>query len=142
MGMQTRGSIPAWRRRSALCVLTILAMALISPSDAWAQRSTEQFVPIGQSPGLSGIVTYTGEVAEIDPVARTITLRGTTDPGQVTVAVVRSTRVWLDRSSVGRSSLIGRFGDLVPGTVVEIHFQDPERRQIAAWIKVESDRSD
>ena len=131
MGMWTRGSMPERALICTLCALTVLMIMTACPTGAWAQRSTEQFVPIGQSPGLSGVVTVAGEIAGSDPVARTITLRRDTDPRPVTVAVVRSTRIWLDRSSVGRPSLTGRFADLVPGSVVEIHFQDPERRQIA-----------
>ena len=142
MGTQTRTRVTARRRRGALFALALLGVVFVCPTSALGQRSTEQFVPIGQSPGLSGFVTYTGEIAEIDLSGRTITVGRPADAETVTVTVARGTRIWLDRSSVGRPSLPGGFADLVSGSVVEIHFQDAGRRQFADWIKVESDRSD
>ncbi len=132
----------ARHRSGAILALTVLLVAVICPVTASSQLSTEQFIPIGQSPGLSGIVTYVGEIAEADPGTRTVTMRRPTDVETITVRVAQSTRIWLDRSSVGRSNLSGSFADLAPGSVVEIHFVDPQRRRFADWIKVESDRPD
>ncbi|NNG05342.1 MAG: hypothetical protein HKM95_14755 [Inquilinus sp.] len=140
--MTMRKRRPTTARRGALFALAMSAVVLFCPIGVWGQRTTEQFIPIGQSPGLSGTVTYAGEIAATDPGARTITLSRPADAGTVTVGVARNTRIWLDRSSVGRPTLAGRFADLAPGSVVEIHFRDPDRRQVAEWIKVESDRPD
>ena len=142
MGMRTRGRVTTRRHQRALLAIALSAMVLICPAGAPAQRATEQFIPIGQSPGLSGTVTYTGEIAEIDLGARTITMRRPGDAALVSVTVVRRTLIWLDRSSVGRTNLSGTFADLVPGGVVEIHLQDPEDQRLADWIKIASDRPD
>lgn len=123
----------------ALCVL---AMVSLGATSAQGQEATERYIPIGQSPGLSGTVTYTGEITGVDPEARIVTLDRPADARRVTVTVTERTRIWLDRSSVGRPNLTGQFADLRQGALAEIHFQDGEPAQVADWIKIESDRPD
>lgn len=120
--------------------LVVSAMVIIVAPAAHGQQSTEQFIPIGQSPGLSGTITYAGEITGVDPGLRSLTMRRAAEGDAVTVTVASDTRIWLDRSSIGQPSLSGDFADLLPGSVVEIHFRDPERRRLADWIKVASDR--
>ena len=134
--------MPVLRHRGALLAAALSAAILISPAEAPGQRATEQFIPIGQSPGLSGTDTYTGQIAEVDRGARTISMSRTEDAAMVSVTVARRTLIWLDRSSVGRTNLAGTFADLVPGRVVEIHLLDPEDQRVADWIKIASDRPD
>ncbi len=137
---------PLRRRNRALMgrtvevVFTAAAALLIATGAAQSQRSTEQFIPLGQSPGISGIVTFLGEITGVDPVGRSVTMSRTAEPGMVTLTVARQTQIWLDRSLIKRPTLTGTFADLVPGSAVEVHFQDPERRQVADWIKIQSDR--
>lgn len=142
VGMQIQTRPTARRYCATFFVLALFGVICATSTAAMGQRSTEQFIPIGQSPGLSGIVTYTGEIAEIDPSGQTITVRGPAGSETVTVTVSRRTRIWLDRSSIGLPSLPGKFADLGSGSVVEIHFQSAVRRQTADWIKVASDRQD
>ena len=142
MGVRTHGQVTVRRRRVALLAAAVSAVIVICPAEAPGQRATEQFIPIGQSPGLSGTVTYTGEIAELDRGARTISMRRPGDAAMVSVTVARRTLIWLDRSSVGLTNLAGTFADLVPGRVVEIHLLDPEDQGIADWIKIASDRTD
>ena len=104
-----------------------------------AQRTTEQFIPIGQSPGLSGVVTYMGEIVAVQSGSGTLTMRRPGDAGTVTVAITGDTQIWLDRSAIGLSNVTGGFGDLAVGGVAEIHFRDQDTRRNAAWVKVQSD---
>ena len=113
-----------------------LAIALLGAiSHAHGQKETELYIPIGQSPGLSQKYTSIGEIAEVDPRAKTVTIA---DPaGRRTVKITEKTRIWLDRSKLKRTNLPGSFDDLQKGRRVEVKYEDPQRRDVAEWVKVE-----
>lgn len=111
---------------------------LLGASPTLGQMMTEQFIPMGQSPGLSGKYTEVGEIRQVDVEGRTITLGGAA--GGRAVAVTEQTRIWLDRSKLQQTSIAGGFADLRKGSQVEVMYEDDKRRQAAAWIKVESTR--
>jgi hypothetical protein len=46
------------------------------------------------------------------------------------------TDIWLDRSEQRQTALVGGPADLVIGRTVEVKFADPQRRELADWIKV------
>jgi hypothetical protein len=99
-----------------------------------AQKATEQFIPIGQSPGLSGEQTLIGRIEAADPVARTVIVA--MEEKRETVVVTESTRIWLDRSPLRLPNVKGSLADLVPGRMTEVKLAAPDR-QVAEWIKVE-----
>ena len=113
-----------------------LAIVLLGGiSYAHGQKETEQYIPIGQSPGLSQKSTSIGEIAEVDPQAKTVTIA---DPaGRRTVKVTEKTRIWLDRTKLKQTNLTGSFADLKTGRRVEVKYDDPQRREVAEWVKVE-----
>ena len=120
--------------RVSLTMGALLLALLAGTAAARAQKATEQFIPIGQSPGLSSIVTDIGAIAAANEAARTISLDRAA--GGREVEVTERTRIWLDRSSLGRASLEGRFIDLKVGRQVEVKYEDDVRRANAEWIKV------
>ncbi len=120
--------------RGSLTTGAVLLALLAGVPEVRAQKATEQFIPIGQSPGLSSIVTDIGAIAAADSSARTITLDQAA--GGREVEVTERTRIWLDRSSLGRGSIEGRFVDLKVGRQVEVKYEDDTRRGNAQWIKV------
>jgi hypothetical protein len=124
-------------RKSLIALGAVIALLLGAPL-ALGQMMTEQFIPMGQSPGLSGKFTDLGEIKQVDVEGRTITLGGAA--GGRAVAVTERTRIWLDRSKLQQTSVAGSFADLRKGRQVEVKYEDDERRQTAAWIKVESTR--
>jgi hypothetical protein len=113
-----------------------LAIALLGAiSHVHGQKETELYIPIGQSPGLSQKHTSIGEIAEVDPRAKTVTIA---DPaGRRTVKITEKTRIWLDRSKLKRTNLAGSFADLQKGRRAEVKYEDPQRRDVAEWVKVE-----
>ncbi len=117
----------------ALIGLLVALMAAISP--AHGQKETERYIPIGQSPGLSPKYTYIGPIEAVDPDTQSIKIAG-----DHTVKISAQTRIWLDRSPLKLTNTTGAFTDLQPGRKVEIKFEDPERRQVAQWVKVELTR--
>lgn len=124
--------------RTLLSVTGILVAMLCAISHAHGQKATEQFIPIGQSPGLSVKYSSIGEIADVNAAARTVTIA---DPaGRRTVRVTDRTRIWLDRTKLKQTNLSGSFTDLQKGRRVEVKYEDPARRDVAEWVKVEVDR--
>ena len=124
--------------RKGLIGLGAIIALLLGARLALGQMMTEQFIPMGQSPGISGKFTDLGEIKQVDVGGRTITLGGAA--GGRAVAVTERTRIWLDRSKLQQTNVAGDFADLRKGRQVEVKYEDDERRQAAAWIKVESTR--
>jgi len=113
-----------------------VAVALLGAiSNAHAQKETERYIPLGQSPGVSQKYTSIGEIADVDQQKQMVTI---VEPaGRRTVKITEKTRVWLDRTKLKQANLTGSFADLQKGRRVEVKYQDPERRQVADWVKVE-----
>ena len=113
-----------------------VAVALLGViSHAHGQKETERFIPIGQSPGVSQKHTSIGEIAEVDQQKQMVTI---VEPaGRRTVKITEKTRIWLDRTKLKQTNLVGSFTDLQKGRRIEMKYADPESRQIADWVKVE-----
>jgi len=114
----------------------VLIAALGGIPPAHGQEATERYIPIGQSPGVSGTLTSIGEIAEVDPRERTVTIAEAA--GRRTVRITDKTRIWIDRSKLKLTNLTGSFGDLEKGRLMEVKYEDPADRQIADWVKVEA----
>lgn len=119
-----------WIVRSALALSAL-------PFAARAQKATEQFIPIGQSPGLSGKSTVIGTIEAADASARTMTVAS--GPTTYRCALTDRTRIWLDRSAQQLAATAGRLADLQKGRRVEVKFADATRKT-AEWVKVEAGR--
>jgi ABC-type sugar transport system substrate-binding protein len=109
--------------------------ALGSASWAFAQEATEMYVPIGQSPGVSGKTTVIGTVQALNAAARTLTVAGPS--GLQTFAITAKTRIWLDRSAAKQSNQSGSLPDLQQGRRVEVKPQSAAAKAGADWIKVQ-----
>ncbi len=114
--------------------LAVIVATLCWASSAQAQMMTEQYIPIGQSPGISGKHSYIGQIESVDTSNRTITVRG--PEGARTIKVTDKTWIWLDRSQQRRSNTFAKMSDLQPGRRVEVKYTEYQRKDTAAWIKV------
>ncbi len=116
----------------------VVGLVLWSGTLAHSQQATEMFIPIGQSPGLSGKVCVMGTVEAIDPQARTVNVTGSVGTWRVTIT--DRTKIWLDKSKQRLNNQTGSFSDLRQGVLVEVKFVDGERRDggPADWIKVQA----
>ncbi len=113
-----------------------LAVALFAAiSYAHGQKEAERFIPIGQSPGVSQKHSSIGEIAAVDPAARTVTIAEPS--GRRTVRITDKTRIWLDRTRLKQTNVTGSFADLQKGRRAEVKYEDPTSRQTAEWVKVE-----
>ena len=101
-----------------------------------ANPMTERFIPIGQSPGLSGTVTFIGTVDSIERTDMIITVRNQNQSRRA--KVTEFTNIWLDRSAVGQPSTVGSFPEVRVGSHVEVKFRDADPAGAAEWIKVQA----
>jgi hypothetical protein len=118
---------------------SLVSVALAAALSGWgsqalAQRTTERFIPVGQSPGVSGVRSYLGQLVAVDAGRRTVGVRDPKGPG--TVKVTARTLIWVDRSAQQLTNEVGSFTDLLTGRRVEIKFVDDETKDTADWIKV------
>ena len=124
--------------RAVVAGLGLAITFLCATSYAHGQKATEQYIPIGQSPGLSHKYTWIGQISDMNTRDQTVTIA---DPGGARVMkVTDKTRIWLDRTKIKQPNLRGVFADLQKGRVAEVKYLDPEHRQIADWVKVEISR--
>ncbi len=94
-----------------------------------AHPATERYIPIGKSPGVSRI----GVIEAVNVADRSIRVGG--QEAAHWVRLTDRTRIWLDRTKLSKSNLLGGFSDCQAGRTVEIHYED-ESRAVAAWIKI------
>jgi hypothetical protein len=99
------------------------------------QKSTEMFIPLGQSPGVSQKVTVIGTIETINAVKRTISVAGPS--GTTSAQITDRTWIWLDRSKLRLTNQYGTFEDLRKGKLVEVKHEGSGSKGPAEWIKVE-----
>jgi hypothetical protein len=117
-------------------VLVLVAMAAFGmPGAAVAQEATEQFIPIGESPGVSREESYLGECVAYDAEDRVLQMHG--NRGIRRILITEKTRIWLDRSPIEQTNVVGDPGDLLPGRRMEVRYADPDDKEVADWVKVE-----
>ncbi len=113
----------------------VLVTLFVGLSDVQAQRASEIFIPIGQSPGLSGKYTEIGEIDAANAQDQTITM--TNSSGSYTVEITESTNIWLDRSKLQLTNQKGAFVDCQTGRTIEIKYKDNDPGGPVEWIKVQ-----
>lgn len=113
-------------------VAALLAMA----GAAVAHPATEQFIPIGQSPGPGVVSGTAGAVAEPAGQGSPTIVSVDREGAQVGAYIVTpATRVYIDRSAQGLPNLVGALEDVQPGRVIEVRIANDGSRA-AEWIKV------
>lgn len=123
-------------------LLFVVALTL-APGAAGAQQTTERYIPIGESPDLSGVMSAIGRIAQVDASRGEMWYEtdGTTRSCSISV----DTTIYVDRSKAGKENLVGGIDDLKPGRRVEVSYYHPEVRggeapaDLAHWIKVEAE---
>lgn len=124
------GALRVARRPRCLGLAALIAACFLAPASA--QQATERYVPIGRSPGISGISTVMGTVQSVDPETGHLTLR--TGEGPRELEIGDATRIWLDRSALGESNQTASLSACRPGAEVEVKLAADGRR--ADWIKI------
>ncbi len=120
-----------------MMVIGIAVLLWGSAPSAHGQRATEMYVPVGQSPGVSGKYTVVGKIETINAQKRTVTIAGSS--GTHTATITGRTQIWLDKNKLKLTNQKGTFSDLQVGRTVEIKYEDPKQmgRGASEWIKVQ-----
>lgn len=116
-------------------IVFLTALSLAAASDAMAQKSTEVYIPLGQSPGASGVSTVRGRVERISDVDSTIALQ--LEGRRMFFKVAANTAIYLDKSKIGLTNTEGIFADIKPGLMIEAKFPDNDKDGFAEWVKVQ-----
>jgi hypothetical protein len=122
-------------RKAALVVTGVFITLLCNSSFSHGQKQTERFIPLGQSPGISGKDTTIGKIQAADDQSRTLVIAN--ESGTYTVKITDRTKIWLDRSKSKLSTIHVSMTDLKPGNLAEVKYED-ENKHIAEWIKVQA----
>jgi len=93
------------------------------------------FIPIGQSPGLSGKGSLIGTLESVDRGKGMVTI--SSPSGTQAVRFTDRTPIWLDRSLQKQPNQNGTIADLQQGRKVEIKLRKGEPKADAEWIKVQ-----
>ena len=118
-----------------LIAATLLMVPFLGTSLIYGQEATEQFIPIGYSPGISYKYSIIGKIVDVDQEAHTIVVDS--NRGERMIRVMPTTRIWLDRSKQERTNTVGSYSDCVVGRKVEV-MHDHDNESVADWIKIES----
>ncbi len=118
-----------------LTIIGIICFLMIGAFSIYAEKSTELYIPIGQSPGLSGKYTVMGKIDQVNPQNQTIKMSGAS--GSYTVKMTKRTFIYLDRSKDELSNIYGTLADCKAGDLVEVKFEDNSHSKPIEWIKVQ-----
>ena len=118
-----------------LTIIGISCFLVFGAFSVDAEKSTELYIPIEQSPGLSGEYTVMGKIDQVNPQNQTLKMSGAS--GSYTVKMTKSTFIYLDRSKASLSNLYGTLADCKAGDLVEVKFEDNSRNKPIEWIKVQ-----
>jgi len=113
--------------------LIVAALVLVA-NVAHAQKSTEVYIPIGDSPGVSETTSLQGKISSLDYASRSIEVLDRS--GRRTVRVNDATVYYLSRSKYGKKNMLGSMQDCKVGRLVEVNVADDGDVE---WIKVEVD---
>jgi hypothetical protein len=116
-------------------IIPFIVPALLLAGGASAQERTERFIPIGSSPGISGVYSTIGTITGRNATERTITVESAAET--LTVRVPEGIDIWVDRSATRQTNLVGAWSDLELGSTVEVKCVDYETRDEADWVKVQ-----
>jgi len=118
-----------------LAGVAVMGLWLGCLAQAHGQQMTEMYIPIGQSPGVSGKSSLAGAIEWVNPQKHTLAVSGPS--GIQEILLTDRTRIWLDRTQARLPNLIATQANLHKGLKVEVKFRDADKKRVAEWIKVQ-----
>ncbi len=117
--------------RKANVIPVAIAGALVALG-ALAHPAAEIYIPISQSPGISGFKSYIGEIESLSAAQRGITMR--MKAGAKYLTLDDSTRVYLQYGAAGKKNRLGSYADCKAGLQSEVYAGEDGK---ARWIKIQ-----
>jgi hypothetical protein len=116
--------------------ITITAIFCWISYNTYAQKETELFIPLGQSPGVSGKLSVMGRCGTVTPRDSTVSVMQ--EPGGMKNCRVSSrSAIYLDRSKLKLTNIKGTLADIKPGSMIEVKYLDNKPGGLIEWIKVQ-----
>ena len=104
--------------------------------DIYAQKTTEIYIPVGKSPGVSGKYSLMGRVEAVNMNDSTITIKQ--DAGSTTtVKITAWCAIYLDKSKLKLSNKKGYCADIKQGMKAEAKYKDNKPGGLIEWLKVQ-----
>ena len=116
---------------SHITTATLITLGFLTWTTAAAQQATEVYIPIGESPGISGKESIIGSISDIEYEQQRMMV--STGGASRSVRITPQTRFYLDRSDNQKRSVAGSFDDCREGRRVEAYVDDNGK---AIWIKI------
>jgi len=120
----------------------VLALGVFMIHPIYGQKSTEVFIPIGKSPGLSGKYSVIGKIVSFDEATRMLTISA--EDGEHSARITEKTKMWLDKTAIKKTSQVGSLADCQQGRLCEVKYvyEGKTRKVEAEWIKIGVSTSD
>ncbi len=118
-----------------LIAFVVTLVLVFGISETYAQKATEIFIPVGQSPGVSGIYSMVAKIDVVKSEDRTINMSNSS--GSYTVKIMEQTQIWLDRSKLKMKNKVGNFSDLKNDLTIEVRYKDKEHKGEVEWVKIQ-----
>ena len=113
--------------------VAIFLLCLIQ--NAHAQKASEIYIPVGQSPGLSGTYTTLGKIDLIDMQNKMISMSDAA--GNYGLKITDGTQIWLDQSLLSQKNQMGSIHDIKIGMQAEVKYMDNKKGGDVEWIKIQ-----
>ena len=121
------------KRTTAFCLPLFL---LVAGHTSMAQQTTEVYIPIDQSPGISGKASLVGSISSVDHESYSVTI--TVAGESKTVTMTPATRYYVIRTGGKKQNSTGSYEDCEVGRRMEAYLDEDGN---AVWVKIEvSDR--
>src|SRR5262245_19950927 len=122
-------------RRISLAVVSVCILMLTATPFVYGQKTTEQYIPMGKSPGITRKYSMMGEIEQYDAASKSLIV--VSPSGKTTIKLTDQTKIYLDRSAQRQRNTRGNFSDLKKGRKVEVKYKDPQVKTSCDWIKIE-----
>ncbi len=123
------------KKRIKIILLTITLVWIYSFSIA--QKSTEIYIPVGKSPGISGKYSTIGRVEAINHTDSTITITIAGELGSHTIKCAKDTKIWVDKTSIKQFNKGANLIDIKIGSIIETKYKGNKSDALVEWIKIQ-----
>jgi hypothetical protein len=125
------------KRMKEYIKITLFILSCFWTDQAFAQKQTEVYIPIGQSPGISGIHSVTDTIGSINTEGSLIllVLKNSSD----TIKVDSTTSIYLDNSAGNVPNKQGQLAHLKTGMLIEVKYKENDPGNVAEWIKIRNE---
>lgn len=111
--------------------LFMATLAILAWTAAPAQRATEVYIPIGESPGVSDSESVVGTVSSVEYENHRMTISTASETRPVTLT--QNTLYYIDNSRDKKRNTTGGVEDCEVGSRIEAYINDDGE---AVWVKV------